>query len=174
MAASGFGSAPLAFCYASGHRPAQPDFVVWIAHIRDTPPQERPPMAGQSAGLRILVFDDESTLRDVFQEVLEDEGYRVTVLPRICEELDEVMRLEPDLIILDVLFAGKPKGTEFLQRLKMHPATTAIPVLLCSAADVLVDAHGDAWPCGAVAKPFDLEELLAAVRACLCPCNPGA
>jgi two-component system OmpR family response regulator len=169
-----FGSAPLAFCYAAGHRPAQPDFVVWTAHVPDTPLQERTPMPGQSAGLHILVCDDESSLREMFQEALEDEGYRVTVLPRVCEDLAEVMRLEPDLVILDVLFAGKPKGSEFLQRLKAHPATTAIPVLVCSAADALVDAQVAAWQCGSIAKPFDLEELLAAVRACLYTCNPGA
>ena len=124
-------------------------------------------MAGHAAGAHILVCDDEPILRDVFLEVLEDEGYRVTVLPRICEDLDEVVGLNPDLIILDVLFAGRPKGTEFLQRLKANPATKAIPVVVCSAADDLFDEQGVARQCGAVAKPFDLEELLTAVRACL-------
>jgi CheY-like chemotaxis protein len=126
-------------------------------------------MAGQAASLHILVCDDEYSLREMFQEVLEDEGYRVTVLPWICEELDDVLRLEPDLIILDLLFAGQPKGTEFLQWLKAHPATTAIPVLLCSAADALVDEQLAAWKCVSVAKPFDLEQFLGAVRQCLGP-----
>ena len=126
-------------------------------------------MAGQSASLHILVCDDESSLREMFQEVLEDEGYRVTMLPWICEELAEVMSLEPDLIILDLLFAGQPKGAEFLQRLKANPATTAIPVLVCSAADGLVDEQLAAWQCGSVAKPFDLKEFLGAVHQCLGP-----
>jgi DNA-binding response OmpR family regulator len=114
-----------------------------------------------------LVCDDEPTMGDAFRAVLEEEGYQVTVLPRLSADLDDVIGLYPALIILDVFFAGQPTGQDFLGRLKTTPATMTIPELVCSAADGLVDAQIAAWQCGSVAKPFELDDLLAAVRTCL-------
>jgi DNA-binding response OmpR family regulator len=113
------------------------------------------------------VCEEEPAIRDVYQELLASEGYRVTVLSAPCDDLTEVVRLAPDLLILDLLFAKQPSGSAFLQHLKTHPATQALPVLVCTAADRLADQAQQRWDCAAVAKPFNLDELLLAVRNCL-------
>jgi CheY-like chemotaxis protein len=120
----------------------------------------------------ILVCDDDQALRQIFHDVLAEEGYRVTVRGTICADLAEVQGLAPDLIILDLIFGGAPEGLAFLQRLKAMPATMNIPVLTCTAATILDEAMHQQLTtlgCAAIAKPFDLDALLAAIATCLQP-----
>ena len=118
----------------------------------------------------ILVCDDDHALRAIFKEFFADEGYRVTVQPSICDGIDEVVSLAPDLIVLDLIFGGEPKGFEFLRSLKTSPQTKSIPVLICTAAAVLneeIKIHLTTWECASVTKPFEIDELIAAVQECL-------
>ena len=118
----------------------------------------------------VLVCDDDYALRMIFREVLTDEGYEVTVQASICADLDEVARLAPDLIVLDLIFNGQPAGFEFLRMLKTDPATKAIPVLVCTASAGLTEeilGHLTTWECASVTKPFELDDLIAAIRECL-------
>jgi CheY-like chemotaxis protein len=85
----------------------------------------------------ILVCDDDPVLRLLFEEILGEDSYRVTAQAGICEHLDEVIRLAPDLIVLDILFGGIPSGFDFLWRLKDNPATRSIPILTCTAAAII-------------------------------------
>jgi CheY-like chemotaxis protein len=127
-------------------------------------------MDNDAARTHILVCDDDHALRTVFREVLTDEGYRVTVQSSICTDVDEVVQVAPDLIVLDLIFNGHPAGFEFLRMLKTDPATKAIPVLVCTAAGGLteeIQAQLTEWECASVTKPFDLDDLIAAVRECL-------
>src|SRR5262245_55291775 len=107
-------------------------------------------MESDAAGAHILVCDDDPALRTVFREVLTDEGYRVTVQASVSPDLDEVIRLAPDLIVLDLIFNGHASGYEFLHQMKANPATKSIPVLVCTAAAGLTDeiqAQLTAWEC---------------------------
>jgi DNA-binding response OmpR family regulator len=118
----------------------------------------------------ILVCDDDHALRAIFKEFFADEGYRVTVQSTISEGLDEVVSLAPDLIVLDLIFGGEPRGFEFLRSLKISPQTRSIPVLICTAAAVLseeIKTHLTTWECASVTKPFEIDVLIAAVRECL-------
>jgi CheY-like chemotaxis protein len=123
-----------------------------------------------ATGRHVLVCDDDAALRTVFEEVLIDEGYRVTAKASISPDLDEVKHLAPDLIVLDLIFNGHASGYEFLARLKGDPATKSIPVLVCTAAGALtedVQAQLTVWECASVTKPFELDDLIASVRECL-------
>ena len=127
-------------------------------------------MDGDTARPRILVFDDDAAHREIFREILIDEGYDVTVEAVLCESMDDVIRLAPDLIVLDLIFDGQPAGLDFLRRLKAAPATKSIPVLVCTAAGGLteeIQRQLTEWECASVTKPFDIDDLVAAVRECL-------
>src|SRR3954466_1977132 len=87
----------------------------------------------------ILVCDDDDTMRQIFREILTDEGYRVTCQATICGEIDEGMQIAPDLIVLDLMFGRRLTGIDFLQLRKASPCTKRIPVLTCTAATVLND-----------------------------------
>jgi two-component system, OmpR family, response regulator MprA len=121
-----------------------------------------------SGNPHVLVIDDDVSTRQVYRDALEEEGYRVTLLTSPDLEPEGGGTLVPDLILLDLRFRHQANGVRFLERLKGDPTTRPIPVLVCSAALQLLEDLYDplaAWDCGALPKPFGLEELLAAVRA---------
>jgi CheY-like chemotaxis protein len=109
----------------------------------------------------ILVVDDDTAIRDVVAEVLEDEGYRVARAASGAEALDQLDTLQPDLVVLDMRMPIM-NGWEFAQELASRSGMQT-PILVMTAA---VDAAQRAEEIGAAAtlnKPFDLDELLSVV-----------
>ena len=58
----------------------------------------------------ILVINDTPEILDLFRDILEAEGYEVTLHAFDPKQLDEIEREQPDLIILDYLIGGEPAG----------------------------------------------------------------
>lgn len=113
----------------------------------------------------VLAIDDDETILALYRDVLNDAGYRVTHHTS-APAPDEVVTLAPDLIVLDLLLGGDALGLDLHVALRRDPRTASIPVVLCSAAHDQVsrlptEVLGDGV--GLVLKPFDLDELLAAV-----------
>lgn len=103
----------------------------------------------------VLVVDDDRSNSDVLSLVLQSEGYRVAVAANGAEALRVVESGRPDVIVLDLIMP-KMDGWEFARRYRELPAPRAPIVVITAAA-------GRAVPGAEVclAKPFDLEELLA-------------
>lgn len=118
----------------------------------------------------IAVVDDDPPIVELLEEVLEDAGYEVRRVDTTAEVSGDVGKLAPDLVILDVHFGGRQSGWEVLKCLRANPTTTALPVILCTAdsrsATRLVEQY-EATPTWIVAKPFDLDILLATVASAL-------
>jgi DNA-binding response OmpR family regulator len=118
----------------------------------------------------VLVIDNDVGTLGLFRDVLEEEGYRLTLLTTPDLEPAAVATLAPSLILLDLRFRHEADGVGLLERLKSDPVTRPIPVLVCSTDHHLLDDLYDrlvAWDCGVLPKPFGLEELLAAIHACV-------
>lgn len=118
----------------------------------------------------VLVIDDDPELVALYREFLEDEGFRVTVEPSPGMHLASIQALAPDVILVDLLFAHEPRGYDLIARLKAHPATRDVPVLVCSADAYRLQELSEqllAWDCGVLLKPFSLDALLEAITACL-------
>lgn len=118
----------------------------------------------------VLAYDDDRAIRDVYRELLTEEGYRVTLAAAPLSDPADVASLRPDLVIVDLLAGREEIGSGFLARLKSHPDTRDLPVLMCSGDAVRLAAMRhllDAWACAVVEKPFDIDDFLAAVRSCL-------
>jgi len=118
--------------------------------------------------MRILVVDDEQPLREALERALKVEHYEVETLENGALALERMKNAgnEIDAIVLDVLMPGID-GLEVCRRLRAMGDKT--PVLMLTARVEVEDRVSglDAGADDYVTKPFDLEELLARLRALL-------
>ncbi|HEY1389815.1 MAG TPA: response regulator [Ktedonobacterales bacterium] len=115
----------------------------------------------------IFVVDDEPDIGFALTLMLGDAGYHVVAVGQ-GDDLISLLRTEqaPDLILLDMLLAGRD-GREIVRELKDDPFTRSIPVLMISAHPRAAQDAADAGADGFLAKPFELETLVAKVAALL-------
>ena len=126
-------------------------------------------VSGNGRQPHILVVDDTQEILDLLQELLEEEGYRVTTSMAVLD-LDKVKTLAPDLIIQDILFEQTQElGWKFLTLVRLDPDLRAIPLILCTAAvqvvrDEVMAEKLRQLGVRVVLKPFQIAELLAAIE----------
>lgn len=113
----------------------------------------------------LLIVDDTPANLSVLVETLGAAGYQLMVAEDGEEALAQTLRIQPDLILLDVMMPGID-GFETCRRLKARPETRDIPVLFMTALNETGDKV-KAFAAGAVdyiAKPIEHEEALARIR----------
>jgi DNA-binding response OmpR family regulator len=121
---------------------------------------------------RVLVVEDEETLRFTLAHNLRREGYEVTTVARGDDALKVARELEPDLVILDLMLPG----VDGMQVCRLLRRDTQVPIIMLTA----LGGEGDrvrGLDIGAddyMAKPFGMRELLARVRALLRRTAPPA
>jgi CheY-like chemotaxis protein len=110
---------------------------------------------------RILVVDDEASIRLLFKEELEDEGYAVELAEGGEEALEKLGTSKPDLVTLDLKMPGM-EGMEVLERIREKDKD--LPVVICTAYGEykrdLTTWASDAY----VVKGADLTELKQVIR----------
>ena len=79
----------------------------------------------------ILIIEDDESLVKLVQRAIGSHKYQVRLALEANEGFDQALRQKPDLILLDILLPGQ-NGFECLQRLKEHPQTKEIPVIILS------------------------------------------
>ena len=98
---------------------------------------------------------------------LEAEGYEIRAL---TDAFGDIRHANAHLVILDLFLHGESAGWQQLDILTLDPATRAIPVIICSAAMAslaLARPKLATLDVAVLEKPFDLEQLTAAVSAAL-------
>jgi len=118
---------------------------------------------GSLAGDRILVVDDDDSIRQIVRFCLSDEGYRVSEAPNGEAALEVLDTVNPELILLDLRMPVMD-GWEFARRYRSLPGPHA-PIVSFVAALNATEECAELETAAILSKPFDLEELLAAVRA---------
>jgi CheY-like chemotaxis protein len=112
---------------------------------------------------RILVVDDEPTIRGLIAEAMVDVGYRVDLASNGAEALERLRHAVPDAIVLDVMMP-RLDGYGFVERLRAEPRFADIPIVVVTAAYAgkLIAEQMGADAC--LTKPFELDALLDAVE----------
>ncbi|GCE25129.1 hypothetical protein KDA_06130 [Dictyobacter alpinus] len=110
---------------------------------------------------KILLAEDDPDIGDMLQLMLEERGYAVEIQMdgHFVPEMKEPF---PDLLFLDIRLSGTD-GQILCQQLKGNPATHHIPIILLSAHKEIQEIARDAGADTFLAKPFEMEELLALV-----------
>ena len=122
---------------------------------------------GQPAS-KVLLVDDEDSLRKVMRDLLERDGYEVTEARDGVQALDQVDRVGPDIIVLDLNLPGLD-GYGVLSHLRSRPATSNIPVIVLTAKGD-EDNEVRVFELGAddfLTKPFRARALSARLEAVL-------
>jgi len=124
--------------------------------------------SGRREAPRVLIVDDDSSIRQICREVLEIGGYQVRDAGSANAALAEARRFRPDMIVLDVLMPGID-GYRCAEMLRSDPAIGMAPIIFLSARSDTADKVR-AFRSGAedyMVKPFDADELLARVGKAL-------
>ena len=120
---------------------------------------------------RILIVDDEPPVQEVLSLYLQREGFDVETAGDGEAALSAVQANPPDLVVLDLMLPGID-GLEVCRRLR---AGGPVPILILTAKDSVndrvlgLDMGADDY----MVKPFNLDELLARVRALLRRAQPS-
>jgi CheY-like chemotaxis protein len=112
---------------------------------------------------RILVVDDDDTIRDTVAEALELDGYAVDTARNGAEALDAVVQHQPSGIILDLMMPVMT-GWQFLEQCRQRQLCVGTPIVVMSAYNKLPDEAASLGVSGCIAKPFDLDVLLGAIE----------
>lgn len=115
---------------------------------------------------RLLVVEDDRTLRDAIASALRDDGYIVRSTSSSHRAGELISSFRPDLAVLDVRFPEGPDGFAIARNLR---SVSDAPIVFVTAADALpdrlrgFDEGGDDY----LVKPFAMPELLARIRVAL-------
>lgn len=113
----------------------------------------------------ILVVEDDADIVEGVQMLLEAEGYRVGVASNGREAIEALARADPlpSLILLDLMMPVM-NGFEFREAQLADPRIAAVPVVLMTADSHVKEKTTRIGAAGALAKPFDIDEVLRVVK----------
>ncbi len=120
------------------------------------------PFAG-AAHRRVLVVDDDPTVRAAAALTLEAEGYEVRCAAHGREALERLRQERPDLIVLDMMMPVMD-GWELLDKLKREPRWAGIPVVIVSAAESGRARAAALQAADYLQKPVATQDLAARVK----------
>lgn len=119
---------------------------------------------------RILIVDDDENNLELYDLILKAENYIVIKARDGIEALDRFEKVQPDLVILDLMMP-RLNGLEFCARLRHNPRARHVPILILTGLDE-PETRQNALQQGAtafLAKPFKSDTFLQQVRTLLAP-----
>jgi len=120
-------------------------------------------MKGKS---KILVVDDEESIRFTFENFLSDEGYDVTTATNYNDALAVIDQKDFDLLIIDIILGGKT-GLDLVQEIRARDLRCQVVIITASpTAETVSDAYKkDVFEY--ISKPVRKDELLRVTREAL-------
>lgn len=121
---------------------------------------------------KIAVVEDDKVLRQALDSLLKENGYGTFCLEKFDRTEEEILRAEPDLVLLDILLSGA-NGQEILRNLRQK---SQIPVIMVTSREgdmdqILAMSYGaDDY----ITKPYNPTLLLLKIEALFRRIQPGA
>jgi CheY-like chemotaxis protein len=112
--------------------------------------------------MRILVVEDQDSIRRMIEALVQARGYEVTAVSSGAKAIDVALTDPPDMVLLDLNLPGQYDGFDVCQRLRSDAVTRHVPVVIISAMDD-DESRARASAAGATAyytKPFSPIALL--------------
>ena len=125
--------------------------------------------------MKVLVVEDDVDIAELVAFNLERHGWECSLVHHGAEGWEQIQKLRPDLVILDVMLTGMD-GMQIFRQMKEQEMTRTIPVIFLTARGAL-DDRLEGLSMGAddyVTKPFSPKELVLRVRNVLARANAGA
>ena len=114
--------------------------------------------------VNILIVDDEASIRMLYREEFEDEGYNVTEAEDGHQITEKIKQDKPDVIVLDIKMA-EYDGLDLLQEIRQQ--FQDLPVIICSAYGAYKGDYKTLAADYYVVKSSDLSELKQKVKKAL-------
>jgi two-component system, chemotaxis family, chemotaxis protein CheY len=121
----------------------------------------RPQSRGEGSHGTVLVVDDDTSILDTVSAILTGEGYEVVSAASGQEALAAVARKQPLLILLDMRM---PVMDGWAVARSLRAQGLSVPIVVMTAAESAKRWADEVGAEGYLAKPFGLDELLAAVE----------
>ena len=116
---------------------------------------------------RILAIEDDGLILQLYKALLQDAGYQVHSSKIIIEDMREIERLLPSLVILDLKIGGNLRSLDFIHKMREYGPTLHIPIIVCTAAIQEVKEQEKTLQqenMPIIHKPFDVDELLTTIQ----------
>src|SRR5689334_15097095 len=108
----------------------------------------------------IVVANDDPVYLSMIKDVLIEEGYPNVHCIAGPPAFDFIQQEGPDLVLLDINITNPAQGWKVLDFLRLHRATTKIPVIVCSTDGRMLREKADmlyGMRCETLEKPFDID-----------------
>jgi PAS domain S-box-containing protein len=110
----------------------------------------------------VVFIEDDTSTRKLYSQYLSEEGFIPISIDEEKNIIEEVIKINPIVIILDIILKNRD-GWDILNKLKEHPMTKDIPVIMASALNeqkIAYQLHADEY----LVKPILQEELIEAIN----------
>lgn len=112
---------------------------------------------------KVVLVQDNKDILDIMDQVLDEEGF--DVIPSLTTEpIEEIDKIDPDILVIDDHIKGNKKGSKIVKELKSNPETEDIPAVLTSTSDKLPQIAEDSKADDFIQKPFDIDHMVEVVK----------
>ena len=132
-------------------------------------PEAAAPRSPSPPRPRLVVTNHDPDFLGLLEALLREEGYDALVPPKLDDPYPFIKTQRPAAVVLDVPFRQETETLTTLDTLRLDPATAATPVVVCTTSPGSLDglAQREGEGLYVLAKPFDLERLLALLATAL-------
>ncbi|HET9849316.1 MAG TPA: response regulator [Candidatus Dormibacteraeota bacterium] len=111
---------------------------------------------------KILIVEDDPTIRSMMRQMLERAGYKITEAEHGAVALQRIAQAQPDLVTTNIMMPVVD-GPALIRRLRSNPDTMSLPILVVSGLPEAAEYSREAN--GFLVKPFVQDQLLTVVSS---------